>query len=95
MKTTLAEIDGRRTRVEHLMVYDLAGWISPWLQNTVSRSGHVGAYLHEWRNLVRHACVQLVRPELTSRSGNVVRERGTRQGAAQPPSAADRASRGD
>jgi hypothetical protein len=43
-----------RTRVEHLMVYDLAGWISPWLQNTAFRAGHVRAYLHEWQNLVRH-----------------------------------------
>jgi hypothetical protein len=47
-------IGGGRTRVEHLMVYDLAGNIRPWLQNTVFRAGHVGAYLKEWRNLILH-----------------------------------------
>jgi START domain len=38
-------------RVEHLMVYDLAGGIAPWVQNTVFHRGHVGAYLTEWRTL--------------------------------------------
>jgi hypothetical protein len=45
---------GGRTRVAHLMVYDLAGRIPAWIQNTVFRAGHVGAYFHEWRGLVRH-----------------------------------------
>lgn len=45
--------DGR-TRVEHLMVYDLAGSIPAWAQNKLFRAGHVRAYLHEWRGLLRH-----------------------------------------
>lgn len=47
-------IGGGRARVEHLMVYDLAGSIRPWMQNTLFRAGHVGAYLQEWRNLILH-----------------------------------------
>ena len=48
--------DGR-VRVEHLMVYDLAGSITPWLQNTLFFRGHVSAYHNEWIKLVeRFGC---------------------------------------
>jgi hypothetical protein len=48
----LTRLASGRVRVEHLMVYDLAGSISPWVQNTLFRSGHVVAYHAEWRRLV-------------------------------------------
>lgn len=40
--------------VEHLMVYELAGRIAPWMQNWVFHRGHVGAYVDEWSKLVSH-----------------------------------------
>jgi hypothetical protein len=45
----LRAIGGGRTRVEHLMVYALAGWA----QNTLFHAGHVRAYLDEWKGLLR------------------------------------------
>ncbi len=41
-----------RTRVEHLMVYELGGWISHRLQNSVFHAGHLRAYHDEWLGLV-------------------------------------------
>jgi hypothetical protein len=44
---------GGRTRVEHLMVYELGGWISHRLQNSVFHAGHLRAYHDEWLGLVQ------------------------------------------
>ncbi|MFC1669950.1 START domain-containing protein [Spirochaetota bacterium] len=41
-----------KVRVEHMMVYDLAGNISPWVQNKLFFPGHVRAYLREWQALI-------------------------------------------
>lgn len=46
-------IDNRRTRVEHLMVYELGGWISHRLQNSAFHAGHLRAYHDEWLGLVQ------------------------------------------
>ncbi len=40
-------------RVEHLMVYELGGNVSPGVQDSLLKGGHVGAYVKEWRNLRR------------------------------------------
>jgi hypothetical protein len=53
-----------RTRVEHLMVYDLAGLVPAWAQNTLFRAGHVAAYEREWRALV----LRFARPRGAGRS---------------------------
>ena len=48
----LTEMEDGRVRVEHLMVYDLAGSIRPFIQNVVFHRGHVAAYHAEWSKLV-------------------------------------------
>lgn len=40
------------TRVEHLMVYGLAGAVPRWAQNHLFHRGHVKAYHDEWRGLI-------------------------------------------
>ncbi|MFO8071429.1 MAG: START domain-containing protein [Polyangia bacterium] len=48
----LTRLASGRIRVEHLMVYDLAGSVSPWVQNTLLRRGHAATYHAEWLSLV-------------------------------------------
>jgi hypothetical protein len=43
-----------RVRVEHLMVYELAGCVPAWAQNILFHRGHIGAYAAEWQALVSH-----------------------------------------
>lgn len=47
----LTALSPGRTRVEHLMVYRLAGRIPRWMQDALFRAGHVAAYLEEWARL--------------------------------------------
>ena len=47
----VTETGQNRIRVEHLMVYGLAGSISSRVQNIFFHSGHVSAYLKEWNRL--------------------------------------------
>jgi hypothetical protein len=48
----LTRLSNGRIRIEHLMVYDLAGSVAPWVQNTLLRRGHAAAYYSEWRRLI-------------------------------------------
>lgn len=50
----ILRLDNGRTRVEHLMTYELAGAVPRWAQNTLFHKGHLGAYRDEWTRLVRH-----------------------------------------
>lgn len=43
-----------KVRIEHMMVYALAGNISRGIQNKLFTKGHVDAYLSEWQKLVDH-----------------------------------------
>lgn len=47
----ITRLSDGRVRVEHLMVYDLAGAIAPRVQNTLFLRGHVDAYVDEWSGL--------------------------------------------
>lgn len=48
----ITTLENGQTRVEHMMVYGLAGKISANVQNKFFKKGHVGAYLKEWQKLV-------------------------------------------
>lgn len=48
----LTRLAGGRVRVEHLMVYDLAGAVSKRTQNLLFRPGHIKAYHQEWQKLI-------------------------------------------
>ncbi len=48
----ITTLENGNTRVEHMMVYGLAGRISPGIQNKIFKAGHVKAYLKEWQKLV-------------------------------------------
>jgi hypothetical protein len=50
----ISRLPNGRTRVEHLMTYELVGWVPRWAQNTLFHRGHLGAYRDEWTRLVRH-----------------------------------------
>jgi len=50
----ITRLPGGRSRVEHLMVYELAGAVPRWAQNHLFHQGHVGAYEKEWRGLIEH-----------------------------------------
>lgn len=48
----ITDLGDGRTRVEHLMTYELGGRISARVQNALFHRGHLGAYRDEWRALV-------------------------------------------
>lgn len=50
----ISRLSDGRTRVEHLMTYELAGRVPRWAQNTLFHRGHLNAYCAEWTELVRH-----------------------------------------
>ena len=52
----ITQLDNGMCRVEHLMVYELAGQVSKSTQDKWLKGGHVGAYLKEWRK-VREVCL--------------------------------------
>lgn len=47
----ITELGNGSCRVEHLMVYELAGSISKSVQDKWMKKAHVGAYIKEWRKL--------------------------------------------
>jgi hypothetical protein len=47
----ITQLQNGACRVEHLMVYELGGSVSPKFQDGLMKSGHIGAYKAEWRKL--------------------------------------------
>jgi hypothetical protein len=48
----ITSLANQKVRVEHMMVYELYGNVSPKIQNLLFKKGHVKAYTQEWQNLV-------------------------------------------
>jgi len=48
----ITTLSNQKIRVEHMMVYELAGKISKNVQNKYFKSGHIKAYIREWQKLI-------------------------------------------
>jgi hypothetical protein len=48
----ITTLPNQKVRVEHMMVYELAGNISKKIQNKYFKKGHIQAYIREWQKLV-------------------------------------------
>ncbi|HAP68967.1 MAG TPA: hypothetical protein DCR04_04465 [Flavobacteriales bacterium] len=47
----ITQLQNGACKVEHLMVYELGGSVSPKFQDGIMKAGHIGAYKAEWRKL--------------------------------------------